>query len=622
MSETVGKYEEIMQSIEQQKEAHNALIQGYEDKKAAVEENMIQELSQIKNTEKLVEELDSLVDTNGKVKEGYEDRAKFIVNQLNEAYGTELEITDGVIGKYKEFKNSIYDVIKAKKAQTVLNSNEELYAESLKIQDTLYKDMADSIDTANKAHEEYDNKIIDTSNKIAELKEKLSKTGTFNIADKLKLESQIATLTTNLTKYKKCVDEADKFKEQTTTNYEKCTERIIAYDDLGVAMISENAEEIELAMRNVQTAYSETENVSGLTWKQQLEQAKINSEIMLNTCKKYGKDSIQEAQNRADLELAITAKSLTNSIKTVEDITPDKVEAYRYLGEQEYETYKAELEKLDPALRQQLQDQVGIIIEKTPEVERVTQELSDKIINTLDNSPEARQKAVETVKEYMNGLSDDEQRRLLELCGIENAEQVIAGLKRGELTEEVGINVLKGLWTGLKNNYWQGQTLSMAFGFAGKLLKGIKDKLGIKSPSKKTKQFGIYLLEGLGLGIKKEENSVLKTVGDFSNKVLDSFGLATNGISKGININPNDFKIDTNQFIDYGQISGAIATQSNVQVSSNLPQQVKEAVIEGMRNSKIKVEVEGKADKNAIFKVVQAGADEYYMQTGEPAFTY
>ena len=87
-------------------------------------------------------------------------------------------------------------------------------------------------------------------------------------------------------------------------------------------------------------------------------------------------------------------------------------------------------------------------------------------------------------------------------------------------------------------------------------------------------------------------------------------------------INPNDFKIDTNQFIDYGQISGAIATQSNIEVSSSLPQQVKEAVIEGMRNSKIKVEVEGKADKNAIFQVVQAGADEYYMQTGEPAFNF
>ena len=41
-----------------------------------------------------------------------------------------------------------------------------------------------------------------------------------------------------------------------------------------------------------------------------------------------------------------------------------------------------------------------------------------------------------------------------------------------------------------------------------------------------------------------------------------------------------------------------------------------------MRNSKIKVEVEGKANKNAIFQVVQAGADEYYMQTGEPAFGY
>lgn len=118
---------------------------------------------------------------------------------------------------------------------------------------------------------------------------------------------------------------------------------------------------------------------------------------------------------------------------------------------------------------------------------------------------------------------------------------------------------------------------------------------------------GKFIPLGIAEGIDEESNSVYESISK---------------LTKGINVNPNDFKIDTNQFIDYGQISGAIATQSNVTVDSNLPQQVKEAVIEGMRNSKIKVEVEGKANKNEIFKIVQAGADEYYIQTGEPAFGF
>ena len=40
---------------------------------------------------------ETLVDANGRVKEGYEARANFIINELNEAIGTEMELVEGQI---------------------------------------------------------------------------------------------------------------------------------------------------------------------------------------------------------------------------------------------------------------------------------------------------------------------------------------------------------------------------------------------------------------------------------------------------------------------------------------------------------------------------------------------
>ena len=77
--------------------------------------------------ETLADELDTLVDANGQVKEGYEDRVNFILTTLNEAVGTEMELVDGVIQNYQDENKAIYDLIEAKKAEAVLNANEDLY---------------------------------------------------------------------------------------------------------------------------------------------------------------------------------------------------------------------------------------------------------------------------------------------------------------------------------------------------------------------------------------------------------------------------------------------------------------------------------------------------------------
>ena len=164
------------------------------------------------------------------------------------------------------------------------------------------------------------------------------------------------------------------------------------------------------------------------------------------------------------------------------------------------------------------------------------------------------------------------------------------------------------------------------FGILSKLtsriLSSFNSGLGNASPSKKTKKSANYFMQGFGNQISKLMPSSLQQIKDLATNMTEEFdnNLGIAKISDGISINPSDFSIDTNQFIDYGQISGAIATQNNVKIESDLSYQMKQAIIEGMRNIKIPVEIEAKTEEGIIFKKVQKSANEYLLQTGENPF--
>ena len=68
------------------------------------------------------------------MKDGYQDRANFIVGQLKEATGLEIQMVDGVIQKYDEIKGQIDSYIEKKKAEIIIKSNEEGYKKALELQ--------------------------------------------------------------------------------------------------------------------------------------------------------------------------------------------------------------------------------------------------------------------------------------------------------------------------------------------------------------------------------------------------------------------------------------------------------------------------------------------------------
>ena len=62
-----------------------------------------------------------------------EDRAhaQIIIDELNEAYGLEIEMVDGQIQAYDDLQESIYDVINAKTAEALLDRNRDAYLTAL-----------------------------------------------------------------------------------------------------------------------------------------------------------------------------------------------------------------------------------------------------------------------------------------------------------------------------------------------------------------------------------------------------------------------------------------------------------------------------------------------------------
>ena len=107
--------------------AHEAAA-AYRETKNAVHELAAAQLADVDYaTNYLLPQLQELVDSNGRVKQGYEERANFILGQLNEAYGTEYTRISEIVGKNGELKQSILDTIEAKKAQILLAAHEKDY---------------------------------------------------------------------------------------------------------------------------------------------------------------------------------------------------------------------------------------------------------------------------------------------------------------------------------------------------------------------------------------------------------------------------------------------------------------------------------------------------------------
>lgn len=130
----VGGFLNAKRELTEEEKAHTEAIQKNIDSMNALKKTsseMVEDIeAEAAMTRNLKTELEGIVEDNGKIKEGYEARAAVIVNELNEAFGTEMLIRDGIIQKYQEEMGAIDALMEKKRAEAIMEAERPMYLEA------------------------------------------------------------------------------------------------------------------------------------------------------------------------------------------------------------------------------------------------------------------------------------------------------------------------------------------------------------------------------------------------------------------------------------------------------------------------------------------------------------
>lgn len=165
-----AKMDELGSNIESNQRSLDNLKESMENTGSSIE-------ASVAPVEKWRDGLNDAFDSTGKVKEGCEDTANYILNQLNEAMGTSYSLTtegfiqdnEGVKQSLEEVHQSIDAYIQSLKQKAVQEATTTQYTEAIQNQSEAQKNLTDAQKAYNDALNEYAQVQKDWSNGINDL---------------------------------------------------------------------------------------------------------------------------------------------------------------------------------------------------------------------------------------------------------------------------------------------------------------------------------------------------------------------------------------------------------------------------------------------------------------------
>lgn len=291
------------QELEELKKSVDDTAEAWDNLKQSQQDQVNNGMSELSYYQTLYDELQSLVDENGKVQDGYEGRASFIVSTLNEALGTEIQMVDGVIQKNNELKKTIDEVMAKKKAQIILDSQEALYTEAI-----------NNRIAATKKLDEIEAQLTATKTKVAQAEEEYTKTHSISSLSRLlTAQNEVETLQADYDKQLNTVQEyaynigqyennmalahEGKYDEMTNVNWEYVKDYGDA-EDAKLKMLEDNVKEEENWLEVLRGMRNDSN-------KEQIDKQIETSEKKINNLKeemKQYKDTTKSGLNLANIE--------------------------------------------------------------------------------------------------------------------------------------------------------------------------------------------------------------------------------------------------------------------------------------------------------------------------------
>lgn len=261
-----------------EKELQNQIHSSYEAQQEMVRarDNSIESITgEYNRISELKNEYNSLIDVNGNVKAGYEDRAAFILNELANAMGVEkdkiLELidTNGQLGK------SIDELIQKKQAEATLGAYEDSYKTAKAKEKEAIENVVNAQNNATESEQKY-NSVLQEYIPIAAEAERYLSQGipvTGELGDKYSyLSKAVKEAEESYNSNKTALEEANK----TYVDYQTTIQN---YEGLATSIIRGDSNEIQASLTNLTDGFKTATSAT----QEQLEQ-------QVRDCEKYYQD--------------------------------------------------------------------------------------------------------------------------------------------------------------------------------------------------------------------------------------------------------------------------------------------------------------------------------------------
>lgn len=318
-AENTQEYTKAVSSVtNKERELYNRVkdeAQAWEEAKKARQENVKAIESEYSYYDELLDELDKIVDKNGKVKDGYEARAKFIANTLSDKLGTEIKLNGKIIENYKDIRAQIKKTIKAKREEAQLNAYKDSYEKAIKTasggkKSSGYKAFTDAL-----------NSQKEKEKALEEAQKKLKYTNKYPGRDKGYISPEWKKANNQVNQAKKDLKDAEKAVKDSWNVYAQSRTLVKRYEEASAAVIEGNHNIAKKALNNLSeeivTAGKATNKIAGQQLLKQYRSAEKKYEE-LATSYANGEKGITKAmvneskrrRNRAQKELDIYANNV------------------------------------------------------------------------------------------------------------------------------------------------------------------------------------------------------------------------------------------------------------------------------------------------------------------------
>lgn len=539
-----GKIDEL---TEKTNEAKTAREQLREEAQKTVEEG----LSEIAYIEKLNEELRTLVDENGRVKEGYEQRASFIIGELNSALGTELSMTGNVIKGYQDMQTEIDNLIAKEKAYIIWESQKPEYEEAINNEIAAQKQWIEANEAAQaagvkqkealdrqaeaygkleKAIEDYNKKHPDADVSMDYLLQntRVYEDGTIEWDKGIVLKKFFKETKDELGEYVGAMNDTIEASDQlaeANTQLSESDERLIEAKKVQIEY-ERNAELI--AQGNYKAVLDRIKGKTEATAKMNEEELRQTAEFQANqnqllldglALAKEAED--QYAIDRYNKEIEENNKSLQNTMNllaqktsAVQENSPDVIKAWQDLFANSREQFDIYMKTLSPDLQAEIAMMVNGVNQASPDVQTA-------FYNLATNSKTS-------FEEEIGKLDEVEQKEMLELLNTLEENDPLLAL----IASNLGLTVTDNLDKSQKASESAGK-MTDAYGnkiAQDKIAARNAEKLALRATERMNQQAeasksGENLVWGLNSGLKntKAQNSVLGNAESLASRLLSKF---------------------------------------------------------------------------------------------------